>query len=66
MKNTVIIKSFQNGISVYLNEDIPFPELLEEVIFGNGLKIPKDFLKMPKWQFLWRGEASPMKRKELF
>ena len=33
MKNTVIIKSFQNGISVYLNEDIPFPELLEEVIF---------------------------------
>ena len=33
MKNAVIIKSFQNGISVYLNEEIPFPELLEEVIF---------------------------------
>lgn len=33
MKNTVIIKSFQNGISVYLNEEISFDELLREVGF---------------------------------
>lgn len=33
MKNAVIIKSFQNGISVYLNEEIPFEELLSEVAF---------------------------------
>ena len=33
MKNMVIIKSFQNGISVYLNEEIPFKELLCEVAY---------------------------------
>lgn len=33
MKNAVIIKSFQNGISVYLNEEIPFEELLGEIAF---------------------------------
>lgn len=33
MKNAVIIKSFQNGISVYLNEELPFEELLLEVAF---------------------------------
>ena len=33
MKNMVIIKSFQNGISVYLNGEIPFEELLGEVAF---------------------------------
>ena len=31
MKNYVIIKSFQNGISVYLDSDIPFEALLQEV-----------------------------------
>jgi septum site-determining protein MinC len=31
MNNTVIIKSFQNGISLHLSEDIPFPELLAEI-----------------------------------
>lgn len=33
MKNAVIIKSFQNGISVHLNEEIPFEELLQEIAF---------------------------------
>ena len=33
MKNTVVIKSFQNGISVFLNEELPFEELLQEVAF---------------------------------
>lgn len=33
MKNTVIIKSFQNGISLYLKDGIPFDELLEEIAF---------------------------------
>lgn len=31
MKNTVIIKSFQNGISLHLDDTLPFPELLEEI-----------------------------------
>lgn len=31
MKNTVIIKSFQNGLSVYLDESIPFSALLDEL-----------------------------------
>lgn len=33
MKNAVIIKSFQNGISVYLDQTLPFEELLEEIAF---------------------------------
>ncbi|MBR6769675.1 MAG: septum site-determining protein MinC [Lachnospiraceae bacterium] len=33
MKNTVVIKSFQNGITVFLDEELPFEELLEEVAF---------------------------------
>ncbi|NLL76731.1 MAG: septum site-determining protein MinC [Clostridiales bacterium] len=33
MKNAVIIKSFQNGISVYLDEMLPFEELLNEIAF---------------------------------
>ena len=46
MKNMVIIKSFQNGISVYLNSEIPFDELLKEVAFkfresGNFFKNAK-------------------------
>lgn len=31
LKNSVIIKSFQNGISLHLDETIPFQELLNEV-----------------------------------
>jgi len=31
MKNLVLIKSFQNGLSVYLDETISFAELLDEV-----------------------------------
>ena len=31
MKNPVIIKSFPNGISLYLDEEMPFSELLGEV-----------------------------------
>lgn len=33
MKNAVIIKSFQNGISVYLDKEMPFEELLGEIAF---------------------------------
>lgn len=33
MKNPVIIKSFQNGLSIYLDEEMPFAELLEEIAF---------------------------------
>ncbi len=31
MKNPVIIKSFPNGLSLYLDEEIPFQELLDEI-----------------------------------
>ena len=31
MKETVIIKSFPNGIALRLDPDLPFGELLEEV-----------------------------------
>lgn len=34
MKNPVIIKSFQNGLSIYLDEEMPFEQLLMEI----GLK----------------------------
>lgn len=33
MKNAVIIKSFHNGISVFLKEELPFEELLAEIAF---------------------------------
>lgn len=33
MKNAVVIKSFPNGISVYLKEEIPFEDLLAEIAF---------------------------------
>lgn len=31
MKNAVVIKSFQNGISVYLDEQLPIEDLLREI-----------------------------------
>lgn len=33
MKNPVIIKSFQNGLSIYLDEEMTFAELLNEIAF---------------------------------
>lgn len=33
MKNPVIIKSFQNGLSIYLDDEMPFAQLLEEIAF---------------------------------
>lgn len=33
MKNSVIIKSFQNGLSIYLDDEIPFFKLIEEIAF---------------------------------
>ena len=33
MKNAVIIKSFQNGLSIYLDSEIPFSKLVEEIAF---------------------------------
>lgn len=31
MKNAVILKSFQNGISIYLDENVPFENLIQEI-----------------------------------
>lgn len=33
MKNPVIIKSFQNGLSIFLDDEMPFAQLLEEIAF---------------------------------
>ena len=33
MKNAVIVKSFQNGISVYLDPELPFEDILNEIAF---------------------------------
>ena len=33
MKNSVIIKSFQNGLSIYLDDEISFAKLIEEIAF---------------------------------
>ena len=33
MKNAVIIKSFQNGLSIFLDEEISFTDLIEEIAF---------------------------------
>ena len=31
MKNAVIIKSFPNGLTIFLDSEIPFSQLLEEI-----------------------------------
>ena len=33
MKNPVIIKSFPNGLSIFLDEEMPFSDLVEEIAF---------------------------------
>ncbi|MCM1297829.1 MAG: septum site-determining protein MinC, partial [Muribaculaceae bacterium] len=33
MKNPVIIKSFPNGLSIYLDDEMPFAQLLDEIAF---------------------------------
>ena len=33
MKNPVIIKSFQHGLSIWLDEEMPFSQLIEEIAF---------------------------------
>ncbi len=33
MKNPVIIKSFQNGLSIWLDDEIPFSQLIGEIAF---------------------------------
>lgn len=33
MKNPVIIKSFQNGLSIWLDDEMPFSQLIEEIAF---------------------------------
>ena len=33
MKNAVVIKSFQNGLSIFLDDEVSFSELIEEIAF---------------------------------
>ena len=53
MRNAVIIKSFQNGISVYLNEEIPFLDLLDEVVFK--FRESRKFFKNAKMAISFEG-----------
>ena len=53
MKNPVIIKSFPNGLSIYLDGEMPFAQLLEEVAVK--FRESANFLRMPPWWFLSRG-----------
>ena len=55
MKNTVIIKSFQNGISVYLNGEIAFDELLGEVAFK--FRESSNFFKDAKMAISFEGRS---------
>lgn len=43
MKNPVIIKSFANGLSIFLDKDMPFDELVKEV--GSKFKESAHFFK---------------------
>lgn len=43
MKNPVIIKSFQNGLSIYLDDEMPFEQLLAEI--GMKFKESAHFFK---------------------
>lgn len=52
MKNAVIVKSFQNGLILYLDKEIEFEELLEEV--AAKFKESERFSRMPPWRYpLW-------------
>ena len=44
MKNAVIIKSFPNGLSIFLDSELPFSQLLEEIAvkFSESAKFFKD------------------------
>jgi septum site-determining protein MinC len=50
---TVIIKSFTHGISIYLDDEIPFPELLEEI--ARKFKASAGFFKDAKMALSFEG-----------
>lgn len=52
MKNAVIVKSFQNGLILYLDKEIEFEELLEEA--RQNLRNRSASSRMPPWRYpLW-------------
>lgn len=55
MKNAVIIKSFQNGISVYLSKELAFDELLSEVAFK--FRESSNFFKDAKMAIAFEGRS---------
>lgn len=64
MNSPVIIKSFQNGIAVILDDAIPFPTLLEEV--GMKFKESAAFFKDAKMAISFEGRVlSAEEEKEL-
>lgn len=51
-QQAVVIKSNRYGITLFLNRDLPFQELLEAI--GEKFRTPSDFFKMPEWHLRWK------------
>lgn len=47
MRNAVKIKSFPNGIALYLNAELPFDKLLEEI--GYKFSDARNFSVLLRW-----------------
>ena len=62
LDNSVIIKGSKNGITVFLDEEMPFEELLENV--SDKFKNASKFLIMQLWQFLLMEETYLLKKKK--
>lgn len=61
MKNAVIVKSFRNGLTLYLDSDLDFGQLLEEV--AGKFNESKEFSLMPLWRFLLRAGSCPLRKR---
>ena len=55
MKNAVIVKSFQNGLILYLDKEIEFEELLEEV--AAKFRNRSASSRMPPWRYPFVGRS---------
>ena len=60
MKNAVIVKSFRNGLTLYLDSDLDFGQLLEGLA---NLRNQKNFSLMPLWRFLLRAGSCPLRKR---
>lgn len=54
MKDAVLIKSFPNGITLLMREDVSMEEILQELTVK--FTEARNFLETLPWHCLWRGE----------